>query len=107
MSASCCEFLVMFAITCILFGAPGSIHREQAYWRHKRMAIVATKASLFYRTCAKIQSVFGYGALLGCNLGGFLPLDFEPLSNKFEKDLNELSIGYPRNHNYRVCKKKS
>lgn len=70
------------------------------------MATVATKASLFYQTGAKIQSIFGYGALLGRNPGGFLALDSEPPSNKAEKDLNPLLIGYPRNHNYRIFKKK-
>jgi len=65
-----------------------------------------TKPSLFYKINAKIQSFFGYGCLLGRNFSGFLPLDFEYSLNKLEKDLNKLLIGYPRNHDYRICKKK-
>jgi len=65
-----------------------------------------TKPSLFYKINAKIQSCFGYGCLLGHKSCGFLPMDFKYLSNKFEKDLNKLLIGYPRNHEYRIRKKK-
>jgi hypothetical protein len=65
-----------------------------------------TKPSLFYKINAKIQSFFGYGCLLGHKFRGFLPMDFEYSSNKLEKDLNKLLIGYPRNHDYRIRKKK-
>jgi len=64
-----------------------------------------TKPSLFYKINAKIQSYFGYGCLLGHKFSGFLSLGFEYSPNKHEKDLNKLLIGYPRNHDYSICKK--
>jgi len=70
------------------------------------MGIHTVKASVFYRTKAKIRSIAGYGALLARNLNGFLPSDSDSSSNRLEKELNPLLTGYPRNHNYRIYKKK-
>ncbi len=70
------------------------------------MSTHTVKADMFYRTNAKIRSIAGYGALLARNLNGFLPLDSDSSSNRLEKELNPLLTGYPRNHNYRIYKKK-
>ena len=70
------------------------------------MGIHTVKASVFYRTNAKIRSIAGYGALLARNLNGFLPSDSDSSSTRLEKELNPLLAGYPRNHNYRIYKKK-
>jgi len=70
------------------------------------MGTNTVKASVFYRINAKIRSIAGYGALLARNLNGFLTLDSDSSSNRLEKELNPLLAGYPRNHNYRIHKKK-
>jgi hypothetical protein len=70
------------------------------------MSIHTVKASVFYRTNAKIRSIAGYGALPARNLNGFSHLDSDSSSNRHEKDLNPLLIVYPGNHNYRIYKKK-
>ncbi|MFZ2148316.1 MAG: class I SAM-dependent methyltransferase [Sedimentisphaerales bacterium] len=70
------------------------------------MGTNTAKASVFYRTNAKIRSIAGYGALLARNLNGFLSLDSDSSLNRLEKELNSLLAGYPRNHNYRIHKKK-
>jgi hypothetical protein len=49
------------------------------------MGIHTVKASVFYRTNAKIRSIAGYGALLASNLNGFLHLDSDSASNRLEK----------------------
>ena len=69
------------------------------------MAIHKVKASVFYRTNAKIRRIAGYGALLARNLNGFLPLESDSSSNRLEKKLNPLLIRYPGNHNKRIYKK--
>ena len=51
-----------------------------------------------YSPVAKTRSLLGYGALMARNLGGWLP-------NGDERRLNKSLLGYPRNHNYRLCRR--
>jgi len=64
------------------------------------------KASWPYRVNAKIQSIHGYGTILRGNFNTFSPFNSKSSPEKIERQLNKLLLGYPRNHNFRVHKKK-
>jgi len=64
------------------------------------------RASWPYRVNAKIQSIHGYRTILRGNFNAFSPFNSKSSSEKAERRLNKLLLGYPRNHNFRVHKKK-
>jgi len=49
---------------------------------------------------AKTQSLLGYAALMARNLGRWFP-------SEEERQLNKSLIGYPHNHIYRLCRKRT
>lgn len=52
-----------------------------------------------YSLIPKTRSILGYAALMAGSLGRWFP-------NKTERKLNKSLLGYPRNHNYRLCRRK-
>lgn len=70
------------------------------------MTATATESSAYHRTGAMVKSALGYGAYMGRNLNQLLLGDNDHSRCRAEDDINKLLTGYPRNHNYRVLKKK-
>ncbi|MBN1522174.1 MAG: class I SAM-dependent methyltransferase [Candidatus Aureabacteria bacterium] len=57
------------------------------------------KADFSYRTGAKLRSLTGYSVILGRRLRNIFSF------HKAERELNQLLVGYPHNHNYSIGRK--
>ncbi|MCK5707518.1 MAG: class I SAM-dependent methyltransferase [Candidatus Aureabacteria bacterium] len=64
------------------------------------------KASRQYRLLCRIKRALEFAYMFLCRCKSFIFVKLGFFSNEKEKDLNQLLVGYPHNHNYAVYKKK-
>src|SRR4030042_1716240 len=74
--------------------------------RRSMMSIETTRATLLYRTNARIKTAVGYRTVLWQKLNAGIGSASDPSAREREAEINRLLSGYPRNHDYRIVRKR-